>query len=64
MVHSLCTILPAGALVAGIVALIRMLRSRIRLTNMILAIAGIAVSATVLVLYWFNLTHLASGHIH
>ena len=64
VVHSLCTILPTASLVAGIVALLRMLRSRSGLTNMIMAIAGVAVSVSILVLYWFNLTHLASGHIH
>ncbi|MHC4244225.1 MAG: hypothetical protein ACYS3N_03750 [Planctomycetota bacterium] len=64
VVHSLCTIFPTGSLVAGIVALIRMLRSRGRIWGKILAAGGITVSATVLIVYWFNLTHLASGHIH
>ncbi len=63
-VHSLCTILPTGSLIAGIVALKRMLRGRRRLWSIILASGGIIVSLAVLVLYWFNLTHLASGHIH
>lgn len=64
LVHSLCTILPTASLAAGIVALVRMLRNRSRLWGKILAAGGIAVSATVLILYWFNLAHLASGHIH
>ncbi len=60
VVHSLCTILPTASLVAGILALIRMLQSRSRLWGIILAAGGIAVSLTVLVLYWYKLTHLAS----
>ncbi len=59
-VHSLCTILPTASLAAGILALIRMLRSRSRLWGIILAAGGITVSLTALVLYWYNLTHLAS----
>ena len=64
LVHSLCTILPTVSLAAGIVALFRMLRRRSRLWGKILAAGGIAVSAAVLILYWFNLTYLASSHIH
>ncbi len=64
LVHSLCTILPTASLAAGIVALLRMLRRRSRLWGKILAAGSIAVSAAVLIIYWFNLTHLASGHIH
>lgn len=64
LVHSLCTILPTASLAAGIVALLRMLRSHGRLWGKILATGGIAISAALLILYWFNLTHLASGHIH
>lgn len=60
LVHSLCTILPTASLVAGILALIRMLRSRSRLWGIILAAGGITISLTVLVFYWYNLTHLAS----
>jgi len=64
LVHSLCIILPTGSLAAGIVALIRMLRSHSRLWGIILAAGGIAVSLTVLVLYWFNLTRLASEYLY
>ncbi|MBC8472789.1 MAG: hypothetical protein H8D56_25285 [Planctomycetes bacterium] len=64
LVHSLCTILPTTSLAAGIVALLRMLRRHSRLWGKILAAGGIAISAAVLIIYWFNLTHLASGHIH
>ena len=64
VVHSLCTILPTVSLAAGIVALIRMLCARRRLWGIILAAGGITVSAAVLIVYWFNLTHLASGYIH
>ena len=64
LVHSLCTILPTASLAAGILALFRMLRRRSRLWSKILAAGSIAISAAVLVLYWYNLTHLASGHIH
>ncbi len=64
VIHSLCTILPTGALIAGIVALIRVLRGRGKLWNMIVAAGSITLSLTVLALYWINLTRLASGHIH
>ena len=64
VVHSLCTILPTGALIAGIVALNRMYRGRRKLWSIMFASEGIIISLAVLIAYWLNLAHLASGHIH
>ncbi|MBW7988660.1 MAG: hypothetical protein FVQ84_01370 [Planctomycetes bacterium] len=64
VVHSLCTILPTGALIAGVVALKRMLRGRRKLWSIMFASEGVIVSLAVLIAYWLNLAHLASGHIH
>ncbi|MCP4257501.1 MAG: hypothetical protein GY774_08235 [Planctomycetes bacterium] len=65
VVHSLCTIFPTGSLIAGIVALKRMLRGRRKLWNIILASGGVIISLVILVIYWLNLAHLASGgHVH
>ena len=64
VIHSLCTILPTGALIAGIVALKRMLRDRRKLWSIMFASGGVIISLAVLVAYWLNLAHLASGHVH
>jgi hypothetical protein len=64
VVHSLCTILPTGALIAGIVALKRMFRGRRKLWSIIFSSGGVIISLAVLVAYWLNLAHLASGHVH
>jgi hypothetical protein len=64
VVHSLCTILPTGALIAGIVALKRMFRGRRKLWSIMFASEGVIISLAVLFAYWLNLAHLASGHIH
>ena len=64
VVHSLCTILPTGALIAGIVALKRMFRGRRKLWSIMFASEGIIISLAVLIAYWLNLAHLASGHVH
>ena len=64
VVHSLCTILPTGALIAGIVALKRTYRGRRKLWSIMFASEGVIISLAVLIAYWLNLAHLASGHIH
>jgi uncharacterized integral membrane protein len=64
VIHSLCTLFPTGSLIAGIVALKRMLRSRRKLWSIIFASGGLIISLTVLVIYWLEMAHLASGHIH
>lgn len=64
VVHSLCTILPTGALIAGFVALKRMYYGRRKLWSIMLASEGVIISLGVLIAYWLNLAHLASGHIH
>jgi hypothetical protein len=64
VIHSLCTILPTGAIIAGIVALKRMFRGRRKLWSIMFASEGIIISLAVLIAYWLNLAHLASGHIH
>jgi hypothetical protein len=64
VIHSLCTILPTGALIAGIVALKRMFRGRRKLWSIMLASEGVIISLAVLIAYWLNLAHLASGHVH
>ena len=64
VVHSLCTILPTGALIAGIVALKRTYRGRRKLWSIMLASEGVIISLAVLIAYWLNLAHLASGHVH
>ena len=64
VVHSLCTIFPTGALIAGIVALKRMFGGRRKLWSIMFASEGIIISLAVLIAYWLNLAHLASGHVH
>ena len=64
VVHNLCTILPTGSLAAGIVAIIRMFRGRNRVWTLVVATSGVVISLIGLVLYWINLGHLASGHVH
>lgn len=64
VVHSLCTILPTGSLVAGILAIMRTLRSRRKLWGIVLPAGGVTISVAVLIFYWVNLAHLASGHLH
>ncbi len=64
LVHSLCTTLPTASLAAGIMALKRMLRGRRKLWSIMFASGGVIISLAVLVAYWLNLAHLASGHIH
>jgi hypothetical protein len=65
VIHSLCTIFPTGSLIAGIVALKRMLRSRRRLWSIMFASGGVIISLAILVIYWLNLAQLASGgHVH
>ncbi len=64
VVHSLCTILPTGSLIAGIVALKRMFGGRRKLWSIMFASEGIIISLAVLIAYWLNLAHLASGHVH
>jgi hypothetical protein len=64
VIHSLCTLFPTGSLAAGIVALIRMQRSGRKLWSIILAVGGVTISLVVLVVYWINMVHLASGHGH
>ncbi len=64
VVHSLCTIFPTGALIAGIVALKRTYRGRRKLWSIMFASEGVIISLAVLIAYWLNLAHLASGHIH
>ncbi|MHC4215468.1 MAG: hypothetical protein ACYSWP_19070 [Planctomycetota bacterium] len=65
VVHSLCTIFPTGALIAGAMVLKRMLRGRRKLWSLILASGGVIISLTILVIYWLNLAQLASGgHVH
>ena len=64
VVHSLCTIFPTGALIAGIVALKRMFYGRRKLLSIMFASEGIIISLAVLIAYWLNLAHLASGHVH
>jgi len=64
VIHSLCTIFPTGALIAGIVALKRMFHGRRKLWSIMFASEGIIISLAVLIAYWLNLAHLASGHIH
>ena len=64
VVHSLCTIFPTGSLIAGFVALKRMYCGRRKLWSIMLAAEGVIISLAVLIAYWLNLAHLASGHIH
>ena len=64
VIHSLCTLFPTGSLIAGIVALKRMLLGRRKLWSIMFASGGVIISLAILVIYWINLTHLASGHIH
>ncbi len=64
VVHGLSSILPAAAFGAGILSLMRITRSRGRLKGKVLAIAGVALSVAVLVVYSVNLVHLAFGHVH
>jgi hypothetical protein len=63
-VHSLCAILPASSVTAGILGLMRMVRRRGRLRGKGAAIGGIVLSAAVLGIYWYILVHLTSGHVH
>jgi lipopolysaccharide export LptBFGC system permease protein LptF len=64
VIHSLCTLFPTGSLAAGIVALKRMLRGRRKLWSIIFASGGVIISLAVLVIYWLEIAHLASGHVH
>ena len=64
LVHNLCTILPTGSLVAGIVAIIRMFRDRSKIWSLIFASGGVAISLVLLVVYWISLVFLASGHVN
>jgi len=64
VIHSLCTIFPTGSLIAGIVALKRMYSGRRKLWSIMFASEGIIISLAVLIAYWLNLAHLASGHVH
>ena len=64
VIHSLCTIFPTGSIIAGIVALKRMFCGQRKLLSIMFASEGVIISLAVLIAYWLNLAHLASGHIH
>jgi predicted lysophospholipase L1 biosynthesis ABC-type transport system permease subunit len=64
IIHSLCTLFPTGSLAAGIVALKRMFRGHRKLWSIMFASGGVIISLALLVVYWLNLAHLASGHLH
>ncbi len=60
VVHNLCSILPTVSIIFGILALMRIARSRGKLCGKFLAIAGLVVSVVSLVLYWQLLVQLIS----
>ncbi|MHC4187657.1 MAG: hypothetical protein ACYSRQ_05635 [Planctomycetota bacterium] len=62
-IHNLSAIIPAIAILAGLVALLRIIKSRKIRFDFALAFAGIAVSVIALTIYWFELNHLAE-HLH
>ncbi len=64
VVHGLSSILPTAAFGAGILALMRIVRSRGSLRGKALALTGIVLSVVVLIAYSVNLVHLAFGHVH
>ena len=60
VVHNLSAILPAVSIIFGVLALMRIARSRSRLCGKFLAIAGMVVSAVSLVVYCLLLVQLIS----
>jgi hypothetical protein len=63
-VHSLCVIVPTASIMFGILALMRVVRSRRKLSGTAFAVSGIAISIAVFIIYLLNLISLASGHAH
>ncbi|MHC5073814.1 MAG: hypothetical protein ACYTFE_03200 [Planctomycetota bacterium] len=62
-IHNLSTIIPAIAILTGLLALLRIVKSRKVRYDFALAFAGITISAITLAIYWFKLNHLAE-HSH
>ncbi|MHC4266558.1 MAG: hypothetical protein ACYSUK_11610 [Planctomycetota bacterium] len=62
-IHNLSAIIPAIAILTGLLALLRIIKSRKIRFDFALAFAGIAVSVITLTIYWFELNHL-SEHLH
>ncbi|MHC4131820.1 MAG: hypothetical protein ACYSSP_02960 [Planctomycetota bacterium] len=62
-IHNLSAIIPAIAILTGLLALLRIIKSRRMRFDFALAFAGIAVSVITLAIYWFELNHLAE-HLH
>jgi hypothetical protein len=63
ILHNLCAIAPAVSVILGILALLRIHRSGVKLRGTIAAAAGIIISLGSLAIYWFSLTGL-SEHVH
>ncbi|MHC4187883.1 MAG: hypothetical protein ACYSRQ_06790 [Planctomycetota bacterium] len=62
-IHNLSAIIPVIAILTGLLALYRIIKSRKIRFDFALAFAGIAVSVITLTIYWFELNHLAE-HSH
>jgi hypothetical protein len=62
-IHNLSAVIPAIAILTGLLALLRIIRSRRIRFDFALAFAGIAVAVITLTIYWFELNHL-SEHLH
>jgi uncharacterized BrkB/YihY/UPF0761 family membrane protein len=62
-IHNLSAIIPAVAILTGLLALFRIVKSRKIRFDFTLACAGIAISTITLTIYWFELNHLAE-HLH
>ena len=60
VVHNLCSILPTVSIIFGILALMRIARSRGKLCGKFLAIAGMVISVVSFVVYWQLLAQLIS----